>query len=98
MTTIKLFGFLAAEYGSKTMSVEIEGKTVRELLEEIEQKANVDLFENGKVIPTLLILVNGREYRSLGLLEEQLEGGEEVKVVPTFHGGAHLLRHTRFDT
>lgn len=98
MATIKLYGFLAAEHGSRTMSVEIEGKTVRELLKEIEQKVDVVLFENGKVIPTLLILVNGKEYRSLGLLEEELDGAEEVKIVPTFHGGGQSISPPRFET
>lgn len=87
MSTIKVYGFLAEKIEGREVEIEIEGKKVKELLREIEGKIDVNLFENGKVLPTLLVLINGREYKSLGLLDKELEGNEEIKLVPTFHGG-----------
>lgn len=94
MNTIKVYGFLAEKIEGREIEIETEGKKVEELLREIEGKIDVKLFENGEVLPTLLVLINGREYKSLGLLDEELEGNEEIKLVPTFHGGNENLLYS----
>lgn len=87
MNTIKVYGFLAEKTEDNKIRMKISGKRVREILYEIEERLGVELFEKGEIIPTLLVLIDGREYKSLGLLDKRLEGNEKMKLVPTFHGG-----------
>lgn len=87
MSKVRLYGFLAQEFGKEEVNLKTKGKTPKKILRAIEKKIDTNLFEKGGVIPTLLVLINGREYRSLGLLDTKLDGEEEVKLIPTFHGG-----------
>jgi len=86
---IIVYGEIAQRIGKREIEITTKGKTVIGILREFAEKYNVKdlIFRDNKVRPIYLILINGRDYFSLGLLNERLEDEVEIKLVPTFHGG-----------
>ena len=91
MVRLRLYGEIA--YRLKVREVELKGagKKVIDVLREFAERYGVKdlLFRDDKVRPEYLILIEGRDYRSLGLLGKVIECEDvEIKIVPTFHGGS----------
>jgi len=71
--------------------VNAEGKTVRELIEDLEQrytgiKARL-CDENGELRRFINIFVNDEDIRFLQGLDTELKEGDEVSIVPAIAGG-----------
>jgi len=89
MGKVILYGELARKAGVREIIITTTGKTVLEIISEIAEKFDLRdmLFKNDKIRPLYLILIDGRDYLSLGLLNEKLDAEKEIRLVPTFHGG-----------
>jgi len=71
--------------------VEAEGKTVRELIDDLERryagmKARL-CDENGEVRRFVNIFVNDEDIRFLKGLDTELKEGDEVSIIPAIAGG-----------
>ncbi|MFN3422285.1 MAG: ubiquitin-like small modifier protein 1 [Armatimonadota bacterium] len=68
-----------------------EGKTVRELIDNLEQKyAGIKARlcdENGEIRRFVNIFVNDEDIRFLQGLDTELKEGDEVSIVPAIAGG-----------
>lgn len=73
-------------------SIEIEAKTVAELIEklvnEYEPLGRVFLSEEGTFLSAINIFVNDENIRGLDGYETALEDGDVVNIVPAIAGGA----------
>ncbi|MHA1676329.1 MAG: MoaD/ThiS family protein [Candidatus Njordarchaeales archaeon] len=90
MGKVILKGELAIRADAKEIEVETKGRRVVDILKDIADRYNLwdFIFKNKtKVRPYLLIMIDGRDYLSLGKLNEVLEDEKEIKIIPTFHGG-----------
>lgn len=89
MGKVVLYGELARRAGTREINVDTTGRTVLEILFSIAEQYNIKdlLFEKGKVRPFYLILIDGKDFLTLGLLNKQIEEEKEIKVIPVFHGG-----------
>ncbi|MHA1615774.1 MAG: hypothetical protein ACTSX9_00445 [Candidatus Njordarchaeales archaeon] len=92
MGKLILYGDLAQRVGKKEVEISTRGKKVIDILREFARKYNVQdlLFKNDKLRPLYLILIDGRDYYSLGLLNTILDDEKEIRIIPTFHGGTRF--------
>lgn len=71
--------------------VTAEGKTVRELIEDLERKYSGIKArlcdENGEVRRFVNIFVNDEDIRFLNGLDTELKEGDEVSIIPAIAGG-----------
>ena len=75
---------------TKTSELEIEGDTVREILEMICNKfPGLDkiLFTNGKLQPYVNIFLNGENILESDGMDNLLQPGEEIAIFPPVSGG-----------
>jgi molybdopterin synthase sulfur carrier subunit len=72
--------------------VEAEGKTVRELIEDLERRyAGIKARlcdESGEVRRFVNIFVNDEDIRFLQGLDTELKEGDEVSIIPAIAGGS----------
>jgi molybdopterin synthase sulfur carrier subunit len=72
--------------------VEAEGKTVRELIEDLERRyAGIRARlcdESGEVRRFVNIFVNDEDIRFLQGLDTELKEGDEVSIIPAIAGGS----------
>lgn len=89
MGKVILYGILAERAGIKEIEVKTSERTLEEVLKEVSDKYNLKelLFREGKIRPIYLIMVDGKDYLSLGLLKSKLEDEKEIRVIPIYHGG-----------
>ena len=89
MGRVILYGELARRAGVREVEIGTSNRTVLEIIKEIAEKYNIAdlLFMDSKIRPFYLILIDGRDYLSLGLLNKKLEKEKEIRIIPTFHGG-----------
>jgi len=75
---------------TKTGELQIEGNTVRDILEIICFKypglENI-LFKDGKLVLYINIFLNGKNILESGGLDSSLEQGDEVALFPPVSGG-----------
>ncbi len=91
MGKIILYGELARRAGVKEIGVETSGKTLLELLRYISKKYGIEnlIFSSkNKVRPIYLVIVDNKDYLTLGFLNKRLEGEKIIKIIPTVHGGS----------
>ena len=93
MGKLILYGELARRIGRREIKISTRGKRVIDILKEFAEKYNVVdlLFKDNKIRPLYLILIDGRDYYSLGLLNTTLDEEKEIRIIPTFHGGNFFL-------
>ncbi|MCR8433657.1 MAG: MoaD/ThiS family protein [Crenarchaeota archaeon] len=88
MVTVIFYGDIKQRAG--TEKVEIRGnRPLIEILTEISERFNAKdlIFREGRVRGELLIIVNGSDWNSLGLLDKPVGDDATVKLVPIWHGG-----------
>jgi molybdopterin synthase sulfur carrier subunit len=75
---------------TKTGELEIEGNTIRDVLEKICSKypglENI-IFEGGNLIPYVNIFLNGENAIGSGRLDSSLKHGDEIAIFPPVSGG-----------
>ena len=90
MPKIKVRLFANFREFTKTGELEIEGNTVKDLLERICNKYpgfyNI-LFKDGNLLPYVNIFLNGENVLESGGLDCSLEQGDEIAIFPPVSGG-----------
>jgi len=89
MGKVILYGILAERAGTKEIEVDTDGRTPDEILREISERYNLNelLYKEGKIRPIYLVMIDGRDHLSLGLMNRKIEGEKEIRVIPIYHGG-----------
>jgi len=89
MGKIILYGILLERAGVKEIEIETKGKKLIDIIKKIADQYNLKelLFKQGKVRPIYLIMVDGQDYLSLGLLNKEFEEEKEIRIIPVYHGG-----------
>jgi len=90
MPKIKVRLFANFREFTKSGELEIEGNTIREVLERICRKypglENM-LFKDGNLQPYVNIFINGENVLGSGRLDSSLKHGDEVAIFPPVSGG-----------
>lgn len=93
MFTLKLYGTIALDFGSKDLSLDLtfNTTTLKELLKSLKTK-NEQSFVNyfdADFSPKrgTLILINGVDFNTLEGLETNLTLTDQVSLIPTISGG-----------
>ena len=90
MVKVKLPQILRRFSGNR-YEMEIEAKTVRELIDKLDEKykgiKDVICDEDGRVKRFVNIFVNNEDIRFLEGLDTSLEDGDEVSIIPAIAGG-----------
>jgi molybdopterin synthase sulfur carrier subunit len=90
MPKIKIKLFANFREFTKTGDLEIEGNTIRDILEKICSKypglENI-LFKSGDLPPYVNIFLNGKKIPGSGGLDSSLKHGDEVAIFPPVSGG-----------
>lgn len=90
---LKLYGDLKAKANKNEIEFNmLEGAKVKDLLFIISKEFNEEFKEalldsSGKLKPTIIMLVNGRNIDFINKLETQLTDGDVVSLVPAVFGG-----------
>ena len=94
MGKVVLYGILHERAGVKEIEVKTSGRKVIDIIKDISNRYNLDeiLFKEGKIRPVFLIMIDGQDYLSLGLIEKVLDGEKEIKIIPVYHGGYKNLK------
>lgn len=90
MPKIKVRFFANFREFTKTSGLEIEGDTVRDILEKICYKfpgINKMLFKDEKLQPYVNVFLNGESVLESGGLDRPLETNDEVAIFPPVSGG-----------
>ncbi len=89
MVTVILYGDLKRRAGVEKFEIDGRGRTLMEILKEVSERFNIGnlIFREGKVRGELLILVNGADWNSLGLLGRPVKENATIKLIPVWHGG-----------
>ena len=84
-----LYGILAERAGVKEVEVKTDGRTPIDVIREVAEKYNIKdvLLKEGKVRPLFLVMIDGRDHLSLGLMGKPIEGEKEIRIIPIYHGG-----------
>jgi molybdopterin converting factor small subunit len=85
LATVRLLGNLGKLPNGKKVEIQkiIVPVTVGNLLEELQRSTGLELRRD-----STLVLVNGVEANALQDLETVVVAGDEVALIPMFHGGA----------
>jgi len=90
MVKVKLPQILR-RFSENKYETEIEAKTVKELIEKLDEKyqgiKNIVCNENGEVKRFVNIFVNNEDIRFLEGLDTALKDGDEVAIIPAIAGG-----------
>lgn len=90
MPKIKVRLFANFREFTKTGELELEGDSVRDILERICNKfqglENI-LFKDGNLQPYVNIFLNGGNVLESGGLESSLKAGDEIAIFPPVSGG-----------
>jgi len=89
MPTIKVPAVLAG--GASTTTVEVEGETLREALEDHAADHGPELrdstVEGGHVKEFMNVYVDGTPVSQLDGLDTELEEGSQIRIIPAASGG-----------
>ncbi|MEM4657893.1 MAG: ubiquitin-like small modifier protein 1 [Candidatus Methanosuratincola sp.] len=87
----EFFADLREKVGCPSMELDLTGKTVLDLIEEIDALSSGSFMKNvvegGRLKELVKILVNGRDVRGLKGLETELIEGDVVSFFPPVAGG-----------
>lgn len=75
---------------TNTKELELEGETVREILDLLCKRfAGLEelVFKDGNVRPHINIFINGNNINESGGLEQELHTGDELAIFPPVSGG-----------
>lgn len=92
---VELLGALGDIAGRDRIEIDVDGPiTVRDLISELVRRVGSEefrraIFAHGSGDPRAytLILVNGIEVGSMGLLDSEVEDGSRVTLISLWHGG-----------
>ena len=89
MVTVILYGDLKRRSGTDKLEIGIDEKPLIEILKQISERLGISnlIFREGKVRGELLILVDGADWNSLGLLDKPVKNDSTIKLIPIWHGG-----------
>ena len=90
MPKIKVRLFANFREITKTGELEMEGVTIRDILEQICKKfrgLEKMMFKDGKLHPYVNIFLNGGNILEMGGLESSLKAGDEIAIFPPVSGG-----------
>ncbi len=90
-----LYGILAERAGVKEVEVKTDGKAPIDVIREVAEKYNIRevLLKEGKVRPLFLVMIDGRDHLSLGLMGKPIDGEKEIRIIPIYHGGGRRGYH-----
>ncbi|MEM3507164.1 MAG: MoaD/ThiS family protein [Candidatus Bathyarchaeia archaeon] len=91
---IKLIGDLSGLSKIKSLRVEVpESAMINDVIQELIKIVNKEEFKRavideitGNISPNIIVLLNGREVKTLGL-NSQLKDNDELVFIPATHGG-----------
>ncbi|MEJ5293307.1 MAG: ubiquitin-like small modifier protein 1 [Candidatus Methanosuratincola sp.] len=87
----EFFADLRERVGSPAMELQISGRTVLDLIEEIDALSGgsfmMHVVEGGRLKDMVKVLVNGRDVRGLRELDTELSEGDVVSFFPPVAGG-----------
>ena len=89
MTTVRIPPTLRAETGG-ARDVEVEGQTVRELLEDLSERFPAlrdRIWEDGEVAPFVNVYVGGEDVRTLDGADTAVGAGDTLILLPAMAGG-----------
>jgi len=87
---VKLFATLREIFGTRRMEVAVEsGTNIGELLNFVfdTPQRRVNVFDNGKLKSSIIILRNGRHIQHLEGIDTELSDGDSVAIFPPIAGG-----------
>lgn len=87
---MKLFATLREIFGTRRMEVAVEnGTNIGELLNFVfdTPQRRVNVFDNGKLKSSIIILRNGRHIQHLEGIDTELSDGDSVAIFPPIAGG-----------
>jgi len=89
MGKVILYGILAERAGVKEIEIETNDRTPNDILKEISERYNLNelLFKEGKIRPIYLVMIDGQDHLSLGLMGKKISGEKEIRIIPIYHGG-----------
>ena len=88
MARIRLIATLKEEAGAEELRINGGGK-LRDILAEARRRIDAlkrVIGEDGEPAPTILVLVDGVDYRLLGK-ELMVDEDTEITIIPVIHGG-----------
>ena len=88
---LKVFGTLRKYFDSHTQQLDVkEGAKISDIYSMLENQTTgiaEELFNEGKVKPQFIVLVNGRRIDLLDGTETALAEGDEISIFPPVAGG-----------
>jgi molybdopterin converting factor small subunit len=89
---VKLFGTLARHSREKTVTVSlVEGLPLPEFLEELKSKLPENPDSAILNLNEILVLLNGKEISILEEEKTKISPGDEIVLLPIFHGGSEEI-------
>ena len=86
---LRFFATFREAVGQKTLEREYpEDATVGDVLTDLTDEYDMDLFEDGDLRPQLSIMKNGKEVVHLDGLDTRLGDGDTLSVFPPVAGGS----------
>lgn len=85
MITVKLYGNLKQLLQKDSIVVDLDGKTIRDLIEYLANHTN-DKFDGKNII----IAVNGTDSNALDGMSTILQADDTASIIPIIHGGSNL--------
>jgi len=88
MLELRFFANFREAVGQKTLEREYpDGITVREVLSDLIEEYDLDVFEDGDLRPQLSIMKNGKDVVHLDGADTRLDDGDTLSVFPPVAGG-----------
>lgn len=85
---LRFFATFREAVGQKTLERDYpEGTTVGDVLTDLVEEYEMDLFEDGDLRPQLSIMKNGKDVVHLDGLDTRLDDGDTLSVFPPVAGG-----------
>ncbi len=87
---VELLGHLRSTAGSGSIELKLGDKVkLNEALKMLPEELRRHIIdEHGKILPGLLILVNGVDVRTVGRLDIEVSDDDLLTLIPAIHGGA----------
>ncbi|WP_276298942.1 ubiquitin-like small modifier protein 1 [Halorussus lipolyticus] len=96
MLELRFFANFREAVGQKTLEREYpDGTTVGEVLTDLVDEYDLDVFEDGDLRPQLSIMKNGKDVVHLDGADTRLDDGDTLSVFPPVAGGSTGARTAR---